>query len=228
MHDLFCRLTRQNWFFPTDLCALRREFKLSASRKSTAGTSPRRAAESVARVSILELRNAGLLQNSSNGVVVCNARSVEEEVLSVTYEGGVVKIGRWISVDDRFPEFHNELVEIQTVPKQFGGEQPYFVCNGCGTRRVYLYNLEGRLRCRVCIGLVHKSSQERVRGRSLRQARKIRRRLRCSEALVDPALPPKGMHQRTFHLQLAKLHRAEMRYFISIASRRWRNSCPSV
>lgn len=194
---------------------------MNAFRKSTAGTTPRRAAESVARVSILELCRAGLLKNGANGVVVCKAPGVEEELLSVSYDGGVVKFGRWVSVDDRFPEFHNELVEIQTVPKRLGGEQPYFVCNGCGTRRVYLYNSEARLRCRVCIGLVHKSSQERVRGRSLRQARKIRRRLRCSEALVYPPLvPPKGMHRRTFNLTLAKLYRAEMRYFLSIAIRR--------
>lgn len=192
---------------------------MNASRKSTAGTSPRRAAESVARVSILELCRAGLLENGLNRGWACYFRTEDEE-LCITNDGGVVKIGRWVSIDDRFPEFQNELIEIQTVPKQFGGEQPYFVCNGCGTRRVYLYNLDARLRCRVCIGLVHKSSQERVRGRSLRQARKIRRRLRCSESLVDPPLPPKGMHQRTFHLQLARLYRAEMRYFLSIASRR--------
>ena len=181
----------------------------------------------MARVSILRLCKAGLLQNGSSGELVCYFRTADEE-LCITNEGGVVKIGRWVSIDDRFPEFQNELIEIQTVPKRFGGEQPYFVCNGCGTRRVYLYNADSRLRCRLCIGLVHKSSQERVRGRSLRQARKIRRRLQCSEVLVDPPLPPKGMHQRTFNLQLARLHRAELRYFLSIASRRWRNSCPSV
>ncbi len=48
-----------------------------------------------------------------------------------------------------------DLIPLTTLPCNYGGERPYFICPSCGRRREYLYlpPFSERLLCRDCHGL---------------------------------------------------------------------------
>jgi hypothetical protein len=102
-----------------------------------------------------------------------------------------------------------ETLEIVRVPCRFGGERPYFICQGgldgdaCGRRVGKLYRVDRRFLCRHCCRLTYASQCE---GRLLR----LRRKARKAAARVDARAStwfdlqrPKGMWRRTYD----RLHR---------------------
>lgn len=52
-----------------------------------------------------------------------------------------------------------EPVHISTVPNNYGGARPFFLCPGCGRRVRFLYLHWGRFRCRSCARLNYRSQQ---------------------------------------------------------------------
>ena len=109
----------------------------------------------------------------------------------------VRRIAHGLEVEARW--YFPKGVEVDWTPCHYGGARPWLVCRGCGMRRLVLYRLQSRVRCRVCAGLAYVTqSVARFRRLQIRRQR-ISRRLGgdgkpCGEF---PDKPP-GMHWRTF------------------------------
>lgn len=105
---------------------------------------------------------------------------------------------------------HTERIGLASVPRQFGGEEVYFLCPKCAGRVKRLYGAGVRYLCRHCHNLVHASTQERPGNRASRRNRKLRRKLGVEIGLGDWIGPkPKGMHWKTFETISARIHDAE-------------------
>lgn len=86
----------------------------------------------------------------------------------------------------------------------FGGQRPWFVCQGvvngryCGRRVAILYGAGVYFLCRRCYGLAYESQQEDRAGRLLLKAQRTWARLGGGGLPDCPPLKPKGMHRRTY------------------------------
>lgn len=115
------------------------------------------------------------------------------------------------------PKIRGYSGTIQIVPLgwtscHFGGQRPWFIC-WCGRRAAVLYFGNKYFRCRKCLGLIHASVNESKPDRAYRKMLKIRRRLGCTDNIMEPILfKPKGMHYKTFrrlldeHAEAEKIH----------------------
>jgi hypothetical protein len=93
------------------------------------------------------------------------------------------------------------LVPITRVRVGFG-ERPYFLCPCCGARGLKLYLNSQYFTCRRCANLAYESQREKPEERSMRRARKIRRRIGASMSMVNSICAtdkPKRMRWRTFY-----------------------------
>lgn len=70
-----------------------------------------------------------------------------------------------------------EAVSLDTTPCTYGGERPWFLCPGCGSRRAVLFSVGGRFRCRACHDLAYSSTREDAMGRSIRRCAELRRKI---------------------------------------------------
>ena len=113
-----------------------------------------------------------------------------------------------VTSDDNW-ENHTESLEIVRVPCRFGGERPYFICqgrsvdDGCGRRVGKLYRSGKRFLCRHCCQLTYESQCEDRLMRLRRKVRKARARLDPGASSWSNVQKPKGMWQRTYD----RLHR---------------------
>jgi hypothetical protein len=89
-------------------------------------------------------------------------------------------------------------IKLDWTPCYFGGYRPWFLCPRCQRRVAILYG--GKyFYCRICHNLAYPSENEQEAYRILRQANKIRRRIKCEPGALNPMLfKPMGMHQKTF------------------------------
>ena len=74
----------------------------------------------------------------------------------------------------------DQAVGIAWVPCHFGGERPFFICEGCGQKAVKLYVLpdgDQKFVCRRCGRLVYASQNEGPGDRAVRKAEKALDRL---------------------------------------------------
>lgn len=110
-------------------------------------------------------------------------------------------------------------VALDWVDMPVGGRQPYFICPCCSRRMLILIIAAGgRMGCRTCLGVVHRSTCEGSSDRALRQAFKLRGRLEADVSLLSPVfIKPARMRWRTFWLRRLKLVRAEERFWGSAA-----------
>lgn len=94
--------------------------------------------------------------------------------------------------------WYGENVEIVWTPCRFGGEQPWYLCPGCGRRTVVLYR--GRhIACRHCLNLAYPSQRIGAGDRALERAEKIRKRLGWRPGIAyGLGARPAGMHYRTY------------------------------
>lgn len=83
---------------------------------------------------------------------------------------------------------------IEWLPCRYGGARPYFRCPQCESRRLTLYAADGSgaIVCRLCMGLVYASQDERKMDRLWRREEDIKRRLGGRFG------KPKGMHWSTY------------------------------
>lgn len=97
-----------------------------------------------------------------------------------------------------------EAIEIVRVPCRFGGERPYFICQGglngkaCGRRVGKLYRANRRFLCRHCCQITYASQCEDRLMRLRRKARKALRHLDGDTSDWISVQRPKGMWHRTF------------------------------
>lgn len=104
---------------------------------------------------------------------------------------------------------HVETLEIVRVPCRFGGERPYFICqgrsdgDGCRRRVGKLYLSGKRLLCRHCCQLTYESQCEDRLMRLRRKASKAVARLDARASSCFDVQRPKGMWRRTYD----RLHR---------------------
>lgn len=92
-------------------------------------------------------------------------------------------------------------VPIEWVPCRYGGARPYFRCPECESRRIALYAADdqGAIACRICMGLVYASQDERKMDRLWRREEDIQRRLGGRFG------KPKGIHWSTYRVIAAEL-----------------------
>ncbi len=97
-----------------------------------------------------------------------------------------------------------EAIAVRWRACPFGGERPFLLCPACRRPALKLPLADARFRCRRCHGLAHAACREGERGRALRRAGRLRRRLGAGpEGRQLPPPRPKGMHRRT-HERLAR------------------------
>jgi hypothetical protein len=106
-----------------------------------------------------------------------------------------------------------QFVPVTWTSFRFGGSGPWFICPGCGWRRVRLYReWRGRYFCRECLRLVYRSQREDRSGRQLLRAFQVAERIDPEDTYgvgfgrVPPK--PKGMHWRTYYRLADELQRA--------------------
>ena len=133
----------------------------------------------------------------------------EEEISSIqirSFSERLMLSYRTRSHDGQWQSFEYP-VHLVTTPCHLGGQRTWFMCpaRGCGRRVAVLYG--GTIfACRECHRLAYPSQRERLNDRTLRQAEKIRKRLRWEPGIGNlEGGKPKGMHWRTFK-KLAAQH----------------------
>jgi hypothetical protein len=106
-----------------------------------------------------------------------------------------------------------EPVSLDWTACNFGGDRPWFVCQGagCGRRVAVLYGPGRYFLCRHCYDLVYDSQRENGMYRALHKAQSIRERLGGSANMTKPFPErPKGMHWRTYERLREEHDEAEM------------------
>ncbi len=92
-------------------------------------------------------------------------------------------------------------VRVTLTPCRFGGHRPWFVCAGCGHKRLVLYFIQYGWRCRACLHMVHPSqraSRDFLRTGQLR-VQALYRRFYSSWSYGDPEpLKPPRVRWRTW------------------------------
>lgn len=92
-----------------------------------------------------------------------------------------------------------ETIDLDYTDCHYGGQRPWFVCPGCGTRKAVLRSVGGRFRCNACHGIAYSSTRESAHDRALRRAHEVRRKLGEGPGPVWHRPPkPKGMHWKTY------------------------------
>jgi hypothetical protein len=102
-----------------------------------------------------------------------------------------------------------ERIRLARTPKPFGGAQAFLVCPKCGRRVIELAMGRERFRCRICLGLVHASSQQSATDRAMRKANKLKKRLGAAPGLDSYYQRPKNMRKTTFERIDARIRAAE-------------------
>lgn len=168
--------------------------------------------EDYKRIDILWMKRNGYLNVGSNGSLRWSRNGEVYSFINFRTSADAIRLlyktrpqgGEWKDVDYSTP--------ISWDACRFGGERPYFICQGLGCfRRVqHLYGGNPYFVCRHCMNLAYKCQREQWHERASRRADKIRDRAGMDWSYFDcPELfKPKGMHWKTFR----KLQREEAHY----------------
>lgn len=143
-------------------------------------------AEQQVQIDLRALKRMGKLYPGANGEVKDIWFGVSHETITVSFWDGLHGVG--------------QTVALEKAVCPFGGERVYFLCPGCGKRRMVLYAGKTDFRCHKCSGLRYYSQTEHMARRLLWKAEKVRRKLEASDD--DPGCKnmarPKHMRQKTF------------------------------
>jgi hypothetical protein len=102
-----------------------------------------------------------------------------------------------------------ERVALAHISKPFGGQQAYLTCPSCARRVMELILGKERFRCRMCLGLVHTSSQESSTNRAMRKANKLKNKLGAEPGLDSFYRRPRHMRRLSFARISARIQAAE-------------------
>lgn len=107
-------------------------------------------------------------------------------------------------------------VEIEWTRCAYGGQRPWFLCPGCGTRRAKLHFVRDEWTCRTCSNLRYESQRKRLPERRLDRAERIRRQVLGQQGrivVLDPPPPrPKGMKRRRYWTLYRQVYADEAAY----------------
>lgn len=104
----------------------------------------------------------------------------------------------------RLMPFGKDAVNVQCFvtllwsDTQFGGRRPWFCCPRCGRRSAILF-ISATVACRKCLGIRHRSQNERASDRAIRRIDFLRDKLRWEPGFLNGSQwRPKGMHWSTY------------------------------
>jgi hypothetical protein len=163
------------------------------------------------RISVRHLRRHGLMQAGTLSSFSWTD-NWDRPTGSIQIVGGPDSVTLVYSVRSNDTEEWRPIedeVEFARVPKSFGGEQVYFFCPRCGRRVLELALGQERFRCRICLGVVHASSQQSPTDRAMRKADKLKKLLGAEPGLDSFYFRPKFMRQKTFERIDARIQAAE-------------------
>ena len=174
------------------------------------------------------LRKAGCLEPGTIGI--WEWKEDGERVASIGLRGeehAIRLVYRWSGWDEDWQDI-DYRVPIVRKACNFGGERPYFLCQGvvngryCGRRAVKLFGAGRYYLCRHCYGLSYASQSEFAHDRALRRANKRRMRLGGYPGTEELIERPKGMWRRTFEREVEAIYAdeelADRLFFCRIAS----------
>lgn len=101
-------------------------------------------------------------------------------------------------------------IDLAQTPCQLGGARTWFICpaTGCGRRAAILYG-GATFACRHCYNLNYQSQRETAADRAGRRAEKLRDRFGWPGGILEGCCwRPKGMHEKTYQLLLARYEAA--------------------
>lgn len=162
------------------------------------------------RIDAVKMQNEGVLCDGWVGRWTWTSEDGEENSILVSGGQHAVQLryrfrsngGDWQDV--------SETVPLDRSPRHFGGDQAYFRCPECRSRRRYLIGAGRRFLCRACHGLVHGSSRESRQDRVFRKSWKLKQRIGADLALGGHrGTRPKGMHRSTHARLLAEIDALE-------------------
>ena len=116
--------------------------------------------------------------------------------LSVSVESGGMTVFFHLLNPDRIIQ---HWVDTQTTSCTLGGHRYWFTCPHCDRRVAILYWVNEEFACRHCHDLAYACQKEGAGDRAIRQADKIRERLRWVPGIAHGhGNKPYGMHWKTF------------------------------
>lgn len=153
--------------------------------------------ESLASLDVRILLRNGLLQCGSEADLRFRTAAGEprHHVVVTVAEDALI-----VSFDDTLEgRRHRQKILLVAVKCHYGGNKSLLLCSSCGQRRVALYLLGMRFRCRICNNSRYWSQCHREPDRKREKAHQIRERLGGSRSLMAPFPDkPKGMHWSTY------------------------------
>ena len=137
------------------------------------------------------LARSGTLTGS--GVVTWNCAGRKIGNIGVIGDGNTVRLVSTIDGDDI-----DERIDLTWTDCGFGGQRPWFVCPGCGSRVAILYR-DRTFSCRRCCDLRYRSQRDNSGNRAFAKAQEIRVRL-GGDANITTPFPgrPRYMHRRKY------------------------------
>lgn len=165
--------------------------------------------ESLASLDVRILNRNGFLHCGSEVDLRFRTAAGEprHHVVVTVAEGALI-----VSFDDTLEgRRHRQKILLAAVRCHYGGYKSLLLCSSCGQRRVALYLLGMRFRCRICNNSRYWSQCHHQPDRMREKAHQIRERLGGSRSLMAP-FPDKpiGMHWSTYLNALHDCERAEL------------------
>ena len=126
-----------------------------------------------------------------------------------------------VSFDDTLEgRRHRQKILLVPVKCHYGGYKKLLLCSSCGQRRVALYLLGMRFRCRVCNNSRYWSQCHHEPDRMRERAQQIRERMGGTRSLMAPFPDkPKGMHWSTYVAAVDDCEQAERIWARQLARR---------
>lgn len=121
-----------------------------------------------------------------------------------------------IDLNSKMLYLEDQLISLTSRPATKGGEQWYFECPICFTRRRVLYYCEGELACGECFGL-YRGTRNRTKtdpvyfwDLALKEMRKVDLTSKPKRGYIMPddfPIRPKGMHFQTYLKHWRRFHK---------------------
>ncbi len=158
--------------------------------------------EDYKRIDVLWMKRNGYLHAGSNGSLRWSRNGEVYATINFSTSYGDIRLtyktrphgGEWQDVDYSTP--------ITWDACRFGGNRPYFICQGlgCGKRVQHLYGGSPYFVCRHCLQLAYTCQREEMHDSAARRADKLRVKLGAERGILNgiPYWKPKGMHWKTF------------------------------
>jgi hypothetical protein len=170
----------------------------------------KRTVESSLSIDIRGLNRDGTLKQGNRGALTWSRQGkLVRTVDYIVSEQGLILSYRIRTRGGEWEYFMQTLI-IDYTRCHYGGQRPWFLCDGCDRRAAIVYSFGGRFKCRHCGNLTYASQQDEMFDRPMRSLHKIGTRLGASLNMFSSFPPrPKGMHSKTYAGIKTKFDRAQ-------------------